>query len=219
MSEDNDKHLNRTYRDRILSAASAAIRSHSNIADAIEHELQHELYLVDHCLATVDPSQPEFTGECPMCAADVTTDSTETHADDCPLAEVIIKQQPHDCFAHDCKPCVEIDPDGGRVHTKAKCTCVEPAMCRQCGVRKATDGFDLGPDYANVAPFCAECGNQAFHRVMPTKVSTINQLPRIVGPSHPGPFRIGDVKLGTTLQLFTENGWVDLTWISPSKDD
>ncbi len=69
--------------------------------ESIFAELQNELYLVDQCLAMVDPSQPEFTGECPICKADVTADSTETHRDDCALAEVIIAQAPHDCFDRD----------------------------------------------------------------------------------------------------------------------
>ncbi len=122
----NDEHRGdrSNYRARILAAASAAIRSQSNVADAIEKELQDEFYLVDQCLAMVDPSQPEFTGSCPICKADVSQDSDETHRDECALAEVIVKQQPHDCFAHDCKPCVEKD-DAGRIHTKSKCECKE----------------------------------------------------------------------------------------------
>lgn len=116
-----------TYKDRIVAVLKKQEligASYERFADNLLKELQAELYLVDYLLVQVDPSQPQFLGECPVCTADVTADSTETHEENCPLVEVIIKQQPHDCFVHDCKPCVEKD-DAGRIHTKSKCECKE----------------------------------------------------------------------------------------------
>ncbi len=83
-----------TYHDRIRKAVRAAILEHREIVDSVLTELQHELYLVDHCLAMVDPSQPEFAGMCPICEADVTNTSTETHRENCVLVNVIPEGEP-----------------------------------------------------------------------------------------------------------------------------
>jgi hypothetical protein len=59
-------------------------------AKFLAEKLQADLYVADFFLAQVDPSQAEFTGECPACMADVSPDSTETHSDECPIADLII---------------------------------------------------------------------------------------------------------------------------------
>jgi hypothetical protein len=80
----------------LLSSPDAPTRRPSGenraIAEYLANALKHDLYLVDHCIAIVDPSQAEYAGECPVCCADVTEESEETHGDNCPLAEVIISR-------------------------------------------------------------------------------------------------------------------------------
>lgn len=76
----------------LLVKADASIKD--CLVEFIEKEFQEEFYLVDHLLAMCSPGEPEFTGSCPTCAADLSPESTETHRDDCPIAEVIVKRGP-----------------------------------------------------------------------------------------------------------------------------
>ncbi len=84
-----------TYRERIILAIKSAINGTlplgrtDQLAEAIEAEFQNEFYLADHCLAMVDPSQPEYIGACPVCNADLDSDSDQTHSEHCALAAVI----------------------------------------------------------------------------------------------------------------------------------
>jgi hypothetical protein len=83
------------YTKRFLSILTAFTGARTSLdrdrlARHLAEKLQADLYVADFFLAQVDPSQAEFIGECPACMADVSPDSTETHNDECPIAELII---------------------------------------------------------------------------------------------------------------------------------
>ncbi len=91
------------HTDRILKIVLAHVLvengvTPSALAESLAEALGPDLYITDLLIHRIDPAfstEPEYTGICDVCHAEIDGPGLETHTDDCALAAAIIARDPN----------------------------------------------------------------------------------------------------------------------------